>query len=415
MANILKITFLSPAQPDDRLFFKWTTDFGADFFVSERFKEVRLYPGETTIGSDANSQALNYYNAFLQDYNSANLWIVTINENVVTIRATNNSVFFDYGIESEIEFATFEFIPDSTVSGLSGNNYYINNDIYVHLSISELNAIPVNYEVKITNAETQQNETVKIYPKADGSVMFNLSPALKSLFKKPEHNTSYQLEELTDNACRNVFNFLFISRYTISDVPFEDITTLTGKVFLRGGFIGNNSNIILSLGTVLNSSEIMPYWSGYPVAEYKLLSSGISKNTFLDSIENKELRYFKGCNPTYLKFLNSKGGYSYWLFEGLTDNKGTSNLGYSNNFGKVTDFGNTVNPSIQLYSKVPARFYPLMLDLIESPEIYIYKSSNEWERIINNNNSLSRNEAKKSYEVKLNFERISNYKPSLLW
>lgn len=307
------------------------------------------------------------------------------------------------------------------VTGLSGNGYYINNNIIVSLDTDNAGAEVLFYNIRITDASNPQKfQEVKVYPKQGNSLSVNISPMLKSLFKKPNHNINYSGISQTNTFEK--FNLRFESSFIVSGFPFSNILTINNKTFIRGGYRSNLQNRSSVIGRVLSPVETIPYWSGYPIAEYKIVSGfNIEKNPFADSFTSKELRYFKGCNPTYVKFLNSLGGYSYWLFEGLTNNTSTSNAGYSNNFGEVTDFGNTVNRSMQLYSKVPARFYPMILDLIESPEIYVYNNSIDSEkkdtfvRIINNNNSLSENDAKKSYEVKLNFEVVSNYNPEILW
>lgn len=302
------------------------------------------------------------------------------------------------------------------VIGLDGNGFLINSNIYANLSINDAGAEVLFYNIRITDASNPQKfQEVKVYPKQGNSLRVNLSPMLKSLFKKPNHNINYSAVSQTNTF--EIFNLRFECSFLVSGFPFSNILTINNKTFIRGGYRSNLQNHSSVIGTVLSPVETIPYWSGYPIAEYKIISGfNIEKNPFIDSFTSKELRYFKGCNPTYVKFLNSLGGYSYWLFEGLTNNTSTSNAGYSNNFGEVTDFGNTVNRSIQLYSKVPARFYPMMLDLIESSEIYVYNFGYQtWARIINNNNSLSENDAKKSYEVKLNFEVVSNYNPEILW
>lgn len=307
----------------------------------------------------------------------------------------------------------------SQIIGLNGNGIFINNPILVSAIFTQSgNPVPLKFlVVRITNASTQEFTEIKTYPLfGDNKVRIDLSPILKSMFKKPVHDTSYSI--VTDESNnREVFNFSFIGNYEISGIPYSQILNINNKAFFRGGYRTNLQNHGSVIGSRLNSTPVIPYWSGYPVAEYKVITDfKIEKNPIIDNISDRERRYVKGCNPVYVKFLNSLGGYSYWLFEGLTNNSNTNNLGYSNSFNETIDFGNDLKRSLQLYSKVPVRFYPLMLDLIESQEIYVYNYAYQpWARIINNNNSLSENDAKKNYEVKLNFEVVSNYNPSLLW
>jgi hypothetical protein len=97
MANSINITFTQPAQVEDTIGFKTTFYIDGIAYLSlggNRFKTSRTYPGEVAIGTDANSQALLYYNAFIIDYGMS--YIVSILANVVTITSINNDFISDF-------------------------------------------------------------------------------------------------------------------------------------------------------------------------------------------------------------------------------------------------------------------------------------------------------------------------------
>lgn len=304
------------------------------------------------------------------------------------------------------------------VGGFNSDGYFINSPVFIDISFVPQGGQVLSYfTLKITNSQ-QNSGDIKIYPRpGSNSVRLNLSPVLKSMFKTPKHNTNYS-NVVIENSAKEVFNFLFTANFKVSDIDFSEVLTVQNRTFYRGGLNNNNFyNHTAAIGRILRKTEILPFWNGYPTAEYTIDENrNIVKNPLMQEVSNKEFRLIHGCNNQYLKFLNSLGGYSYWLFEGSTESKSTSNLGYSNTFNNAVNFGNEVTRNLQLYSKVPSRFYPLIQDLVESPEVYIYNFSDmDWYPIINKNNTADKNNAKKSYEVKLNFDVVSNYNPSLLW
>ena len=89
--------------------------------------------------------------------------------------------------------------------------------------------------------------------------------------------------------------------------------------------------------------------------------------------ELRDYRKIKGCNPTYMKFKNSIGGYSYWLFENWTDETSNSDYGVVEKQNNIYDLGNEEQSKITVFSKVPSRYNAMMSDLIVSEEIYLYR------------------------------------------
>lgn len=108
MANTLTITFNAPAQVEDRLSFKLSFFIQGTVHQQDKdviFKTVRVYPGEVSIGSDANYQALTYFNAFNMDYNTLNQYTVVINQNIVTITPNSDNFLSEFSTTGS-SFAT---------------------------------------------------------------------------------------------------------------------------------------------------------------------------------------------------------------------------------------------------------------------------------------------------------------------
>jgi hypothetical protein len=308
------------------------------------------------------------------------------------------------------------------VTGLSADGYLINNDIYLESPsyISPLGFdLTTYYAITFKNLTTQAvTRPIEVYPLPGLGIKLNLAPVIKSLFSYPETNNDYTTLvpfEINTNYLAFEIN---IKRYHTTDTSNVEVyeETTISKSYIRGGRRTNESNITLPVGSILRPTTALPIWAGYPVAEYKLKAGyKIEKINNLNDVALKERLSVKGCNPTYIKFLNQYGAYSYWLFEGLTDKPDGTSLGYANNLGEVTDLGKEYEQSSTVYSKVPAKWLPIILDLIISPEVLLYTGSNTWQRIVLDSNKIEENSYKKVYETKLNYKKVTNFNPSLLW
>jgi len=245
---------------------------------------------------------------------------------------------------------------------------------------------------------------------------------LKAMFKKPKHKYanvpvgSDLLETYIENSARETFSFQF-KRFLLNS-NLGPISQTPYKQFFRAGYFSNDFECILPLNKTLHNYEKIPFWEGLPIEEYYI---GDGYNIYYRKLENipperKEKMPNNTCNPVYVKFLNALGGYSYWLFEKQTIHYKTQNAGYYNlDHRHTTDYGNTLETTLEMYSKVPERYANIIRELIVSPEIYIYQSKNKWKQIINNNNSFELNSDKKFQEVNLSFIQPINYNPQVLW
>lgn len=293
------------------------------------------------------------------------------------------------------------------ITGLSSDLYYINNPIMVYLS----NTLTfTRITVKIGDFAP-----ISLTPIADGlgnsAVTINLSPYLKGMFPVLRQ----------DNNLLNVpIVVTYFNRVALAGEVQIGTTTIV-RDFVRGGIRTNQTNVNAQMNQVLSPTEYIPMWGGYPAVKSQIIiQDNIKSIAHTELIENEPLSQrmkIKGCNPTYVKFLNSLGGYSSWLFEGVTDKQQNSNQGIINNI-ITSDLGNELNREIEVYSKVPKRYVPLMQDLIISPEIYIYKITGNgvvWERYLSQNNTIEHNPAKNAQEVKIKLKPFERFNPQTLW
>ena len=313
------------------------------------------------------------------------------------------------------------------ISGLSSNFYLSDNPIY--LTVSNIVADASYIEVFLTKYKSDGSvDSVstpqKIY-NLSTSISLDIAPLVKSFMPEPSHNTNYT------NLSQFAFNNNFIkAKITVNEVKYVlpqgrsdtrgyDATVSSQsftKHFIRGGYRTYDSNKNLVVGQNLIVTDVIPAWGGYPVDYYTTnTTSGIVKNNSIPT-NLKEERSVKGCNPLYVKFMNSLGGYSYWLFENYENEEGNDNLGSILRQSSILDLGSEYNSDLELISKVPERFMPLMKDLIVSKEIYLYNSEDQtWQRILSNNNKVKTNPFDVNTKVKLKFAIPTRYNPSLLW
>ena len=295
------------------------------------------------------------------------------------------------------------------ITGLNADLYYSDNPIIV--TFDELYPSTTHIDINIINPLSAATQPLRLYVDDYENMSYDIAPLIKAQFREYEHDTDYfNITPYTIlNNWRNV-NLIF---YVYSEGDIESVSL--NKTYVKGGTRFQNSNTNTHINRILSPTIKLPQWGGYPVAYYYFdTNKELKKNIILPEAQ-KEIRKIKGCNPLYLKFRNSFGGYSYWLFESYEEKFKNKSLGVvSKNVG-FYDLGNEEEIELELTSKVPKRFFPLMRDLSNSPEVYFYSVGGRWERIKNANNTISQNLSNPNEKVKLKFDRILNYNPSELW
>lgn len=278
---------------------------------------------------------------------------------------------------------------------LNGNGYLINNEIWFNITAD----LPVVYfRLVLTNLSNSKISTQFIsYADVNNKVFVNIQSVIKSLMNVPDGETNNSTK----------IN-ISITANTGDNISFQ-------KDFVRGGKRVNDTNQTISPNQTLRISEKLPVWSGFPIYDYFISSGYIIQKQNLADVTNIDYKRIKGCNNIYLKFLNQKGGYSYWLFESYSEKEQSDNLGYVvNSINNMVDLGNESNSSLQVYSKIPKEYKDYARDFIVSPDIYAYQNG-LWKKIFSNNNTIEWDNIKKVYSVNLNISLNYRFNPSLLW
>lgn len=417
--TIAKITFLEQPEPDNDFLVLnvHSISIPTPFARGENFKTVRVFNGEATVGSDINETAQNYADAFLLDYSG---FTVSVLDNFVTI-SINEGGNFDHFIDYNMggDFATVEFsevIPTTaiTVTGLEGDRYFINNEI--NLIITAVGT-PAYFKTVVYNMSNQQASTSLItYPDSEFSAQLGLQAIIKSLFSYPADAQGYILpDQVVPNANKYKISIYYNPADDDGNPTSEVLGFETIKTFVRGGHRTTKTNRTLGLN-ILNITDKLPLWIGYDTAEYYIDSQNLIRKRLLADIPASRIQVMrsKGCNETYVKFLNQNGGYSNWLFESHTNNESNTNQGGFIRNNNVDDLGNEADFKLNVWSKVPKDYKQIILDLIISPEIYAMIDG-VMVRVRSGRNSMEYDNIKRSYATKIAIEVDNRFNPSLLW
>lgn len=308
-----------------------------------------------------------------------------------------------------------------TIYGLENDGYVINNPILVSITDTRTDMFYVEVQVQnLTNLKTTspfrlyfQNQVAKL----------NLTPIIKGLFDVPIHNTDYLTQTpLPMPRNSNSYRISFRIYYTNGDT-----SALESEIrqFIRAGYYDTRmTNETIGSDVLLQNSEKVPVFGGYPCAYYitsdKKEIVKYNRVTVHYNDPYWELMRKKTCDGVYIKFLNSKGGYSYWLFEDWKDTTSNSHLGYVSSYGGATDLGSDASFEFEVMSKVPRRYMGLMTDLILSPEVYLYlnngsRDEKAWRRYFLKDNKIEEKRKSVAYNVNIKFTQDMNFNPSLVW
>lgn len=403
--NILYATFNEPIPVGGTVSF----DLNGIGYV-EQYVVLRGGAGQVTADPTTDKTSDNYKTSLNLDHNS----VLTAGRtgNTITIASKNLSHEFTNPASTHDVTFTFGENTEILVYGDSGNNFLINNDIIWQINSA---ADVVYYEVSFTNI-TNGNTTgvFRLYTKETSNVKeINLSPIIKSIFSYPEALNTY-----TDSAPTNNLNTISIS-ITKND---STNTYTVVRNFIRGGNRTNETNQSLSLtvtadfDTWLQPADKIPAWNGYPIAGYRLNINNAIRKVVQGLLPDGILDYqrVKSCHPLYVKFLNQKGGYSYWLFETEKESESNESLGGYIRNNRVDDLGNIANSNISAWAKVPSAYIGLIKDLIISPEIYIYRDGS-FVRTLSGRNTIVEDDNKRAYQVTIKFEMQYRFDPAVVW
>ncbi len=125
--------------------------------------------------------------------------------------------------------------------------------------------------------------------------------------------------------------------------------------------------------TSTNIENVIPF--NYGFNSLGIQSAGLSDVNILLHKENPN------CDGIYLKWINSKGGYSYWLFDFIDENIATKDRGVLNNNNQ--NLNSTISPYISLgkesenqiriiQENISQNELFILRDIIDSAKVYLF-------------------------------------------
>lgn len=277
---------------------------------------------------------------------------------------------------------------------LNSNGYLINNEIWISIDSD----IQVEYfTLFVQNATDGINtNTFTFYPDNNNNSRVNLQSIMKSIMQ--------------GNYAKCTIN---ITSYDTFDNNANSLT-LT-KDFIRGGNRTNDINQTISPNQRLRISDNIPIWKGYDVTESFLNADFTIAELQQVDIADIDYRRSKGCNNVYLKFMNQKGGWSYWMFESHNETEKASGYGSTiDNDNELLDLGSVSDSKLEVYSKIPKKYKQYANDVVVSHDVRIYDNG-KWFKIFPKNNSIEIDNVKKAYAVTFRFDLKYRFNPSLIW
>lgn len=399
MPNALVITITSVPVDGNGISFSINIG-GNSYSKQETFRVIRDSPQEVEIGDTLAANAYNLQQAIIEDY--GNDLVVELDGNTVTVFSING-----YMIENVSQIGSFSSMSLNSigmaVSGLSGNRYLINNDIFITFAIG---AATTYYDIIFENLFNQKQASARIYANASGQGSMYISATIKSLFEYPSDTFNYVFrDQILPNA--NMY------RITISTQGVSDYVVT--KLFVRGGNRTNDTNQTIPNGVSLRPTVKLPVWAGYDTADYVITGNSLIKKILADVEDSiKDYQRKKGCNEVYVKFLNQQGGYCHWLFSSHEDSETGGSDGAFVRNNKIEDLGGEAQSKRRLFGKIPEYYKGYINDLVVSPEVYALRDG-KFERVSMSNNTFVYDRIQRAYNVKINIEFNFRFNPSLIW
>lgn len=284
---------------------------------------------------------------------------------------------------------------------LHSNGYLVNNEIWMRLT----STTTIKYfTVTVKNFFLQSSGKFIFYPDKNKQANFNLQPLVKSLIPQP-------VGELSNS------DLQFMPMQIIVGTDTELTSFFLDKYFIRGGNRTAKVNQTQSPNTNLRISERLPVWTGYPT-EDQYTENYIVKFRSVSSAEKVDYRRIRSGNNCYIKFLNQKGGYSFWLFESFAEKESANPLGFNapTQGGLLLNLGSDVKHELKIYSKIPAEYVNYVKDLVVTPAVYVYdKATAMYKTAFMKSNNIEFDDVKKVYSVTLTLDLYYRFNPSLLW
>lgn len=291
------------------------------------------------------------------------------------------------------------------INGLKNNYYLAFNDVWIVIDGFTDNTSLL--EIVVTNLTTGISlKEFQLSPSPDNDFEFNICIPVRNLFPKTDHINVNSLQ-----------SFKLDFKVKFEDTNIADEVFTIERYFVRGGRNKSaGSEWFLTPSQELIIGKWIE-WRGITLPGY---AKRIQANLIVDYVPTSSFKIPNpSCDYKILKFLNSLGGYQFFLFEkweikrptkaGKKIIKKTNRL-RSDNF-KNTSIENS--RTIEFHSFTPWEIQEVFAELVDSPEVFLFHpegndNESKWELLeLENNESIENNWTRK-YENKVEYS-FSNY------
>lgn len=124
------------------------------------------------------------------------------------------------------------------------------------------------------------------------------------------------------------------------------------------------------------------------------------------------------CNPFYVRFLNTKGGYSFWMFNAWEYSTTSKELGVVSTTTSINNksLGFSEENTVTVDTRVKREYYDLIRALIVSPVIQVYNQFDmEWLKIELKGTTFDSNNYEDLQEFTCDFDLMLNTNPGTIW
>lgn len=295
-----------------------------------------------------------------------------------------------------------------TINGLENNYYLSGNDIW--LQVFSFASPAIRLELECTNVSTGKSlQALKLYPNPQQIFRFNVSLPIRALQPEPDHS-SVPLNTMQ----------LYRIKFTVfMENGSTDIIELE-RYFIRGG--KNKSGA--EEWYLISSSPLVvgkwTEWQGVSLPNHANRISGTQIIEYAPSAADIHKMILQGgCDYKIIKFLNSLGGYQFWVFESWEikkKSKPKKSIGrYTTRLrqNRSKTIGLTSDVSLTLKTKTPIDCQAIINDMIDSPDVLMYDPSGDdtdsrWHRLELDSNDAVLNNADRVYLNEISFN-MPNY------
>ncbi len=269
------------------------------------------------------------------------------------------------------------------VQGFEGyNNISANNPNIIKLS-------GVDTYIDITYTMTNGQVVNTRYASIAGNVRIDVEDVLSRGFSS-KHIDDFNY--LMNKTYTETDNYHFY-KLNLSGVDKSGETVAINNVLVLNSYMPISYDYTvedLTAGTILTLGQT-PYFSFHPKSVSKLYDNRIERN--IETGANSS-EIINDCDGVYVKWLNSYGGYDYWLFNNYSIEKsrakevGTVSEIWDNRIqARATEhtLGYNVSEQLEIFSNVKKQYIHIVKEIFESTEVYLYRkivnSSYVWQKV----------------------------------